>query len=288
MFRLALRIVLSVLAAAPAYAGTTVRLLETYPPEGDIEVAPNQNVYLRIAYATDSPTRIWVRPYLHGQPAPAGSSPSPSYSGRGELLGWFFLMQDAGEVDEVRVTAGDGSVDSTRPIATWPLHVRARRAASAPAPEPEWVTTLRAQAQAAAREARVAAASAPRSASSLGDAVLLGGFFLAVPVLGIFGLLAPLWGLWRWRGGWRLAAAIPAVAMGFVVLRILVDTARDPTAHNLWPFEILMVGGVSSLVILALIVAPITGFAPRPVLRRTRPGPRAADPRRTRGFPPSR
>ncbi len=43
--------------------------------------------------------------------------------------------------------------------------------------------------------------------------------------------------------------------MGFVVLRILVDTARDPTAHNLWPFEILMVGGVSSLVILALIVA---------------------------------
>ena len=79
-----------------------------------------------------------------------------------------------------------------------------------------------------------------------GDAVLLGGFFLAVPVLGLFGLLAPLWGLLRWRGGWRLAAALPAVAMGFVVLRILVDTARDPTAHNLWPFEILMVGGVST------------------------------------------
>ena len=53
--------------------------------------------------------------------------PSPSYSGRGELLGWFFLMQDAGEVDGVRVTAGDGSVDSTRPIATWPLHARKPR-----------------------------------------------------------------------------------------------------------------------------------------------------------------
>lgn len=256
MFRLALRIALSVLAAAPpAYAATTVRLLETYPQGDDIEVAPNQNVYLRIAYATDSPTRIWVRPYLHGQPASAGSSPSPGYSGSGELLAWFFLMQDAGEVDEVRVTAGDGSVDGTRPVAAWPLHARASRAASAPAVEPEWVATLRAQAQTAAREARVAAASAPHAASGLGDAVLLGGFFLAVPVLGLFGLLAPLWGLWRWRGGWRLAAALPAVAMGFVVLRILVDTARDPTAHNLWPFEVLMVGGVSSVAMAALLLA---------------------------------
>jgi hypothetical protein len=30
--------------------------------------------------------------------------------------------------------------------------------------------------------------------------------------------------------------------VAFVVLRIVIDTARDPTSHNLWPFEILMVG----------------------------------------------
>lgn len=47
-------------------------------------------------------------------------------------------------------------------------------------------------------------------------------------------LAAP--GLWRWRGGWRIAAA-PAMVMSFVVLRIVVDTARDPTSRNLWPFE---------------------------------------------------
>ncbi len=256
MTPLALRIVLAALVlSSAARADTQVRLLETSPAGPDLAVAPNQNVYLRVGYATDAPVKIWVRPYLRGQPAAAGSSPSPSYSGRGELLAWFFLMQDAGEVDEVRVTAGDGSVDGTRAIATWPLHVRASRGAPMPATEPEWVGTLRAQAQAAVQEARAAAAAAPRATSGLGDAVLLGGFFLGVPVLGLFGLIGPLWGLWRWRGGWRVAAALPAAAMGFVLLRILVDTARDPTAHNLWPFEVLMVGGVSSVAMAALLLA---------------------------------
>jgi len=54
-----------------------------------------------------------------------------------------------------------------------------------------------------------------------------------------------VWGLWRWRGGWRLFAAVPAAVMAFVVLRIVIDTTRDPTSHNLWPFEIVMWGGFS-------------------------------------------
>ena len=36
--------------------------------------------------------------------------------------------------------------------------------------------------------------------------------------------------------------AVAVIVVAFVVLRILIDTARDPTSHNLWPFEILMVG----------------------------------------------
>ncbi|MGH6635545.1 MAG: hypothetical protein ACRED0_05230, partial [Gammaproteobacteria bacterium] len=59
------------------------------------------------------------------------------------------------------------------------------------------------------------------------------------------GSAAPTWALWKWRGGWRIAAAVPAVLMAFVVLRIVVDAARDPTSHNLWPFEILEFGMVS-------------------------------------------
>lgn len=32
--------------------------------------------------------------------------------------------------------------------------------------------------------------------------------------------------------------------MAFAALRIFVDTTRDPTSHNLWPFEILMWGAL--------------------------------------------
>jgi hypothetical protein len=65
----------------------------------------------------------------------------------------------------------------------------------------------------------------------------------------------PIWGWWRWRGGWRIAAAVPAVVMAFVVLRIVMGTAIDPTSHNLWPFEIVMWGGLSCLAMLLLGIA---------------------------------
>jgi hypothetical protein len=79
-------------------------------------------------------------------------------------------------------------------------------------------------------------------------------------MLAVLGLLvgsvaAPAWALWKWRGGWRLAAALPAGVIGFVILRIIVDTARDPTSHNLWPFEILIWGSLSlaAMGVLALV-----------------------------------
>lgn len=35
--------------------------------------------------------------------------------------------------------------------------------------------------------------------------------------------------------------------LAFVIARIAIDTARDPTSHNLWPFE-LVIWGVPTLV----------------------------------------
>ena len=72
---------------------------------------------------------------------------------------------------------------------------------------------------------------------------------------GLVGFAAPAWGLWRWRGGWRIAAAVPAAVMAVVVLRIAAGTAIDPTSHNLWPFEVLQAGALSLLVMLALWIA---------------------------------
>ena len=62
---------------------------------------------------------------------------------------------------------------------------------------------------------------------SAGDTVLFSGFMLAVLALGIGGLVAPVWAVRRWQGGWRIAAAVPLAIMAFVVIRIVIDTARD-------------------------------------------------------------
>ena len=50
--------------------------------------------------------------------------------------------------------------------------------------------------------------------------------------------------------------------MAFVVLRIFIDTVRDPTSHNLWPFEIVMWGGLSCACMLLLGLAHKL-FAPK-------------------------
>lgn len=49
-----------------------------------------------------------------------------------------------------------------------------------------------------------------------------------------------------------LALVLPASALlAVVAVRIVIDTALDPTSHNLWPFEIVIasfLGGIAALV----------------------------------------
>lgn len=243
-----------------AHAGTTVRVLETHPPGDHVTLGRNQSFYLRLAYATAQPAGIWVRPYFQGQPVKAGSNPSETHSGSGETFGWFFFMQPGDEVDEIRITAGDGRTGNTTLAATWRGHVVAGSDAVAGA-EPAWVVDMRERAKAAQQQAYEARMNAPLGA---GDLALFGGFMLAMLGIGLLGFAVPAWGIWRWRGGWRIAAAVPAVMLAFVVLRILVGVARDPTSHNLWPFEILQVGALGVVVMGALSLArKLTGAGRR-------------------------
>lgn len=250
-------LILLALAAAFAptgtvHAGITVRVVETWPAGDDVVLGRNQNFYLRLAYDTDKPVGIWVTPYFHGQRVNAGSSPSQTYSGRGETFGWFFFMRPGDEVDEIRVTAGDGSTNNTPVVATWSGHVAGGGEAVSAQTQPAWIAEMSARAKAAQDAAYRARMNEPVSA---GDVALFSGFMLAMLALGLSGFAAPAWGLWRWRGAWRLAAAVPAAMMAFVVLRILFGVARDPTSHNLWPFEILQAGTLSVAVMAVLMVA---------------------------------
>jgi hypothetical protein len=117
---------------------------------------------------------------------------------------------------------------------------------------PAWVTDALVMEKARYEENARRRAAEPVSG---GDLALFSGFMLVAGVLLLAGILVPLWSVWKWRGGWRIAAAIPAAVMAFVLLRILVDTARDPTSHNLWPFEILIFGTITLACIGALNVA---------------------------------
>lgn len=238
--------------ATDAPSPVTVSVTDTWPQGDDITLGRNQNFYLRLAYRSPTPTGIWIQPYFHGEPAKVGSSPSMRYSGEGESLGWFFFMQPGDEVDEIRITAGDGRLDHTPVVATYPVHLTGGFEPATDELPPEWVERLRARDKAQQQAARQHAASEPVSAGSI---AFFSAFMLAMFAIGLIGLVAPAWALWRWRGLWRGLAAIPAAVMAWAVLNIVVGVARDPTSHNLWPFEVLQAGALSLLVMLALWIA---------------------------------
>jgi len=242
------------LAGAQA-AGPTVRVIETYPAGGSPVLPRNQDFYLRLAYETDKPLGIWITPYFQGKAVSAGTSPSVSYRGKGEALAWFFFMRPGQRADEIRIRAGDGGYDMPV-VASYRVHVTGGDfpASSSPSPwaptEPAWVKDLREQ-----TNRQVAAnVTASQGSAGPGASLFLGGFMLAIAALALAGLAAPIWAMRRWRGGWRLAAAVPLALLGFVILRIVAGTAIDPTSHNLWPFEILLTGliGLGILTLLAL------------------------------------
>ena len=171
-------------------------------------------------------------------------------------------MKPGDQVDEIRITAGDGGTNTTPLVATYRVRVVGGTETAGSAAPPTWVTELGDRAKAAQRQTLEARRNTPVSAS---DTILFGGFMLAMVAVGIAGFAAPAWSLWRWRSGWRIAAIVPAAIMAFVVLRIVIDTSRDPTSHNLWPFEILMAGALSAgLTVVLMIARKLTGVARAP------------------------
>jgi uncharacterized membrane protein YfcA len=62
----------------------------------------------------------------------------------------------------------------------------------------------------------------------------------------------------------RMRVPVLAVTAGFVLAvlgRVVVETARDPSTHNLWPFEIVIAGGIG-------LAAAIVGVGVARLLQR--------------------
>ena len=234
-------------AVQSAVAATTVELLATEPAGRTVTLGSGETFYMRIAYSTDTPVRIWVRPYFEGREVNAGTNPSRVHEGKGEALVWFFFLGEPGQhVDEIRISAGDGSQAGTHEIERLPMSITAGREPTQATAEPTWLAQLKAEEARLQREDYERRMSEPLN---VGDQVFAAGFMLAVLAIGIGGIALPIRAMRRWQGGWRLAAAVPAGWVGLVVLRIVLGTALDPTSHNLWPFEILQASVVSLVLI---------------------------------------
>lgn len=233
-----------------AFAATTVELLDTEPSGQAVTLGSGATFYMRVAYSTDTPVRIWARPYFEGREVNAGSNPSRAHEGKGEALVWFFFLGEPGQqVDEIRISAGDGSKTGTHEIERLPVSITAGREPTQTTAEPPWLARLKADEERLQREDYERRMSEPLSS---GDRAFAAGFMLAVLAIGIGSIALPIWAMRRWQGGWRLAAAVPAGWVGLVVLRVVLGTAVDPTSHNLWPFEILQASVVSLVLIGAM------------------------------------
>jgi hypothetical protein len=234
-----------------AHADSHATIEATHPAAG-ATLGRNGTFHVLIAYESDEPVSLWARPYRNGKEVKnAMSNPSPRRAGTGQALGWFALTSP-GYVDEVRIRAGGGDPYREWELARAPVRLEWTGADLREDASPLWVDELK-----AAEDARMRADAERRANEPVsgGDVAFMSGFMLVMLALGLGGIAVPLWSAWRWQGGWRIAALVPVAVLAFVALRIVVDTARDPTSHNLWPFEIIMVGGGALLAIGVLRLA---------------------------------
>jgi hypothetical protein len=83
----------------------------------------------------------------------------------------------------------------------------------------------------------------PYNKVSLPDSVLGAGLLVVIAI-------AALARAYLGRPFWRVVAVMGTVIPAVVMVRVMVDCSRDPTAHNLWPFEVFIavfVGGGAAL-----------------------------------------
>ena len=238
----ALTVLLTALAVP---AGAQVRLfVADMDPSASATLGHWEQFSLRIEYETDRPIRIRGDAMLDGRRVTSINSGSPQYdAGEGEALFWF-AYTDAARVDAIVVRAvdedsGEVLAETERPVRLeWTGRAAARRKPAA------WVERLQAQHAARMRRQIQVSAGEESPAATL--------FFMAmtwsVPVYIVLQLVA----LWRMRGGWRVAAAVPAVPMGLVLVYTLLAMLAG---SNLFPLMLLFASPPAAVYLIGLLGA---------------------------------
>lgn len=232
--------------AAPPLA--TFQMVEMDPPS-PATLHNNDHVYVRVQYEATAPLRVEMQLFDHGARATKQHTNGEVLlqPGEGETMAWF-AFPGSGSVDSIRLSA---RVNDRTIVANTDLTVNYVWDGQPSTGENRapWVEPLLAQDK---QRQQAAFAQMEQQIGSGG----YGGAFgmLAVSLFGIVALGAlvagfgwPVWGVIRWAGAWRAAAAVPLVAIVMWGLKDAYDLMIDRTSHNLLPFE---------FVIAAFVIVP--------------------------------
>lgn len=238
-----------------ACADTRVEVLETDP--GPPATLGNwEQFYVRVGYKTDQPMYVRGTAYFEGKPVPSMTSGSMrNEMGAGEAFFWFAYTTPA-RADLIVMTAHDDKTNKA--LAQTAISVDLTwtgEPVGAARPRPEWVLRMQDEQDRRVKAATEAYMNRP---VPLWQSALFFALVWSVPGYVVMQVMA----LWRWSGGWRLAAALPAVPMAAV---FGYTTIAYRAGSNLFPLVLIFTAPIALTYLVVLLVLRRTRG--RPVIR---------------------
>jgi hypothetical protein len=234
-----------ILLAFPALACAEARVevIES-DPASPVTLAHWEQYFVRIAYETDQPIRVRGDAYAGGKRVTAMTSGSPRYEpGTGEALFWFSYTTPA-RVDRVVVWAED---EKTRqPVAKTEIGVDLEWTGQKSATrrrQADWVTHMLAEQNRRSREEIREHMDRP---TPWWETMLFFAAIWSIPIYFIMQVVL----LRRWRGGWRVAAAIPAVPMLFILGHAIFAFVAG---SNIFPLGLIFTAAPALMCLLVLM-----------------------------------
>jgi hypothetical protein len=242
--RITLFALLALLLPAIAWAQVKIHIVETDPPSPAM-LDHWESYYVRVGYDTDRPIRVRGDAFFNGKRVTSMTGGSPRYEpGSGDTMFWF-AYTDPAKVDRIVIWAEDEQGSKSLAQAelaidlTWtgrkPGAVRAR---------PEWVGRIKAEHDRRAKQDLDAYMNRPTP--WLETAL----FFAAAWSIPIY-FIAQIVALRRLRGGWRIAAAVPAVPMALVLAHAIFAFF---VGSNLFPIFLIFFCPVALIYLIVLVL----------------------------------
>ena len=226
----------------PAQASVRIQVLET-DPFSPATLGSWQRFNVRFGYVTDEPIRVHGEAFSGGRKVTSATSGSPVYPiGSGDGMFWF-AYTDAAQVDRLVLTAYPAKARTALTETALDVELRWTGVQGAPSTPADWVRRMDAAAEQRHKEQYEAYMNQPTPAWQ-------SGLFLALVWSPVAYLVTQVMMLRRFRGGWRLAALVPLLPMGLV---LVYTVAAFRAGSNLFPLVLIFTSPVALVYLVALL-----------------------------------